>query len=511
MLEAIRVNRACGFCEKREWQVEYLIEGPSAYICNECVVTSTGLLEQKRHADANGGNEERVVRGFARAERRYAYEVVRSHFDPMIADELVTATRVFPARMRVDLQRALDDYLAAEGAQRFHGLHYRHSYETVPFAALLQTGHEPVTLAPANFEEIDVGETEPVRCLENGLWLLERDGIKLALHLTSRQEYGRKTGMQLEVAVPAGEQGERVTREIFRQAEAALQEARSYRGKVLSLELDERFSGQSVGVTVHRIDPVTREQIVLPARTLELLERNVVHFARSRAALARLGMPVKKGLLFYGPPGTGKTYTVRYLASALPDHTMLIITAEQVGLLKEYIALARLLQPSIVVIEDADLIARAREQMGSPCEEVLLNRLLNEMDGLREDAQIMFILTTNRPQALEEAIANRPGRIDQAIEFPLPDTNGRRQLAALYGRGLPLAPDLLDALAAKVGEVSPAFIKELMRRTAQLYVELGGTGSVAAELFDRALQEMVFRSGKLNVRLLGGDVTATAD
>jgi hypothetical protein len=343
------------------------------------------------------------------------------------------------------------------------------------------------------------------------LWLLERNGIKAAVHLTRRQEYGRNTGMQLEVAVPAGERGEELTREIFLQAEAALQQARSYRGKVLSLEADETFSGQAVGVTVHRIDAVARDNIVLPSQTLSLLERNVVQFVRSRAALAQLGMPVKKGLLFYGPPGTGKTYTVRYLASALPDHTTLLITAEQVGLLKEYIALARLLQPSIVVIEDADLIARNRDEMGSACEEVMLNRLLNEMDGLREDAEILFILTTNRPQALEDAIANRPGRIDQAIEFPLPDAAGRRRLAALYGRGLPVTAELLDTVAAKTGDVSPAFIKELMRRVAQLYAESGASSDVAVDLVDRALEEMVFRGGRLNVRLLGGDVRAAHD
>jgi len=350
-----------------------------------------------------------------------------------------------------------------------------------------------------------VGEDDPVRCLENALWLLERDGVKLAVYLTSRQEYGRKTGMQLEVAVPAGEQGERVTRNLFLSIDTALREASAYRGKVLSLKSEPR-TGQVLGVTVHRIDPVAREDIVLPGATLELLERNVVHFARSRAARTRLGMQVKKGLLFYGPPGTGKTYTVRYLASILPGHTTLIITAEDVSFLKEYMALARFLQPSIVVIEDADLIVRAREDMG-PCEEVLLNRLLNEMDGLQEDAEVLFILTTNRPEALEEAIANRPGRIDQVIEFPLPDANGRRQLAALYSRGLPVTAALLEAVSAKTGPVSPAFIKELMRRTAQLYAESEATGSVAVDLVDQALQEMVFRGGRLNVRLLGGDVT----
>jgi ATP-dependent 26S proteasome regulatory subunit len=132
-------------------------------------------------------------------------------------------------------------------------------------------------------------------------------------------------------------------------------------------------------------------------------------------------MATKKGLLFYGPPGTGKTHTIHYLASQLPGHTTLLITAEQVGLIDDYFQLARFLQPTMLVIEDVDLIARAREHMRSACEESLLNRLLNEMDGLREDAAILFVLTTNRPDQLEAALASRPGRIDQAIEFPLPN------------------------------------------------------------------------------------------
>jgi cell division protease FtsH len=61
-------------------------------------------------------------------------------------------------------------------------------------------------------------------------------------------------------------------------------------------------------------------------------------------------------------------------------------------------------------------------------EEVLLNKLLNEMDGLREDAEVLFILATNRPDQIEPALVSRPGRIDQAIEFPLPDEEGRAKL-----------------------------------------------------------------------------------
>src|SRR5207244_3965518 len=86
-----------------------------------------------------------------------------------------------------------------------------------------------------------------------------------------------------------------------------------------------------------------------------------------------------------------------------PGHTTLIITAEQIGLLGAYMSLARLLQPSMVVIEDVDLIARDRDDMG-PCEESMLNKLLNEMDGLKEDADILFVLTTNRPEDLDDML-----------------------------------------------------------------------------------------------------------
>ena len=145
----------------------------------------------------------------------------------------------------------------------------------------------------------------------------------------------------------------------------------------------------------------------------------------AREALKSMRFQTRKGLLFYGPPGTGKTHTIHYLASQFPNHTTLLVTAEQVGLIGEYFRLARFLQPSMMVIEDVDLIARERTQMRNGGEEVLLNRLLNEMDGLREDSEVLFILTTNRPDQIEPALVSRPGRIDQAIEFPLPD-DGRQ-------------------------------------------------------------------------------------
>lgn len=228
--------------------------------------------------------------------------------------------------------------------------------------------------------------------------------------------------------------------------------------------------------------------MILPESTLPLLERNVVRFVKQREQLSHFQQAMKKGLLFYGPPGTGKTHTIHYLARALEGHTTLLISAEQVGMLSEYMTLARLLQPSIVVMEDVDLIARDRANMNSPCEEVMLNKLLNEMDGLKEDADILFILTTNRPETLEAALASRPGRIDQAIEFPLPDEEGRSKLVKLYSKGISLPDEFISEIVRRTENVSASFIKELMRRTVQFHIEGGSSGDVSHEEIDNALE-----------------------
>jgi ATP-dependent 26S proteasome regulatory subunit len=166
-------------------------------------------------------------------------------------------------------------------------------------------------------------------------------------------------------------------------------------------------------------------------------------------------------------------------------------------------SLARLLQPAMVVIEDVDLIARDRNRMGA-CDEVLLNALLNEMDGLKQDADILFVLTTNRPEQLESALAGRPGRIDQAIEVPVPNDIGREKLVRLYGRGLPLGDAIVSEAAQRTKGVSAAFIKELMRRVAQASIARDGGTNVGSADISEALDDMLFAGGKLNVKLLGG-------
>jgi hypothetical protein len=431
-----------------------------------------------------------------------AEAALKRHFGKTRLHDLVTSSRTFPIAARVDTQFALDKLLDGSGVKLF-GVHRQYSHETLTFANLMQNIHDPAVISPLQYEEIDIGDTLPARCLRQGLWLAHFSETPYALLMSAAQSYGRTTGGHLEIAVPPGEMGANVSRQILGEIETLVKKTSSYRGKVISLEQPDRYTGQTGVLRVHKLRGVRREEVILPSKTLQLLDRNVKDFIAQREKLQKLGMPIKKGLLFYGPPGTGKTHTIHYLASLLPDHTTFLVTAEQVGLLDHYFQLARFLQPAMIVVEDVDLIARTREEMYGPCDESLLNKLLNEMDGLREDAAVLFVLTTNRPEHLEAALASRPGRVDQAIEFPLPDDQCRRQLVRLYACGLPLSDEVIESLVKKTKGASAAFIKELMRRAAQFNLQDGKNNSLTAKEVDSALDEMLFAGGSLNAKLLG--------
>ena len=432
----------------------------------------------------------------------YACDALSFHFTDTPPDQLVATSRMFPGHMRADVQMAVDK-LFFVSPLRFFGIHEQYRYETLSFAGLTRGGRNAHAIAPAQYYDVDVGEGAPVKCLNNGLWLCRTDSFNYAVVLSAHREHGSEAGTRVEIAVPIGTDGAAFVQACFTELERAVNDARCYRGKVLSLESDDGYSGRTRGVMVHKLPAVQREEVILPEATLKLLDRNVLGFVKNRPRLRQLGQSTRKGILLYGPPGTGKTHTIRYLASNLPGHTTLIITAEQVGLLAQYMNLARLLQPALVVIEDVDLIGREREQMGV-CEELSLNGLLNEMDGLKQDADILFVLTTNRPEQLENALAGRPGRIDQAIEVPVPNDIGRRKLVELYGRDLPLGDDVVSEATQRTDGVSAAFIKELMRRVAQASIARDGGTTVESNDISEALDDMLFAGGKLNVKLLGG-------
>jgi cell division protease FtsH len=435
---------------------------------------------------------------------RHLNQKVLAHFRPTSAEKLTIASRKFPLRLRADLHRALDAFLEEGITVRwFSGVLGGGHMETCDFASLLQGSVE--WTAP-QYNDVNTGDGEPIRCLRSGVWLVSDRRDRYAVLSGPGVEFssdGFKSFITLQVACRPGAAGEDFSKRLFAEVEKGVEQSSLYRGKIISLDANAEADGAGGDVTVHKLRQVQREDVILPQATLELLERNVVRFVEQRERLGRFGLARKKGVLFYGPPGTGKTHTIHYLAGALKGHTTLLISGENVGLLGEYMTIARLLQPSVVVIEDADLIARNRNDMQSACEEVMLNKLLNEMDGLKADADVIFILTTNRPEALEGALSGRPGRIDQAIEFPLPDGACRAKLVHLYSNRLRVPEEIVELIVRKTDGVSASFIKELMRRAAQFQLERDGVGDMNVEDVDGALQELLFSGGTLNRKLLG--------
>jgi ATP-dependent 26S proteasome regulatory subunit len=155
----------------------------------------------------------------------------------------------------------------------------------------------------------------------------------------------------------------------------------------------------------------------------------------------------------------------------------------------------------MVVMEDVDLVALDRDEYGS---NVLLFELLNEMDGMQSDLDVVFLLTTNRADRLEPALAARPGRVDLAVELPLPDAQGRTRLIHLYGRGMTLRAGNLAGIVDRTEGASPAFMRELLRRSALLASE-GTSGALVVEgrHLEGALDELTSDDSSLTGKLLG--------
>jgi ATP-dependent 26S proteasome regulatory subunit len=274
-----------------------------------------------------------------------------------------------------------------------------------------------------------------------------------------------------------------------------------YRGRVLELGSRHFHDDEGAPLTVRTLPQISRDRIVLPPGVLERIERQAFGIADHAERLRASGRHLRRGLLLHGPPGTGKTLTAMYLAAQMPGRTAVLLTGQSLGAVGASIDLATALQPAMVVLEDVDLVAMDRDYDET---NPILFELLNGMDGLDEDHDVLFVLTTNRADLLEPALATRPGRIDQAVELPLPDADGRRRLLELYGHGLELTLTGEEPLIAALEGVSPAFIRELLRRAALMVAEESeGVLAVGAEQLERALEELRHGADELTNALLG--------
>jgi len=351
---------------------------------------------------------------------------------------------------------------------------------------------------PVQYANIQLDGDKRLACVQGGLYLIKAEQRIVILMRPKGVEFGGGAGgVMLDIMTVDKALAEATMAELV----SAINRHNIYRGKILSIDKkDNPVATTGTGIKFHNVAPVERDKIILPEGLLKRIERQTVEVGQYSEALRAANRRMKRGILFHGKPGTGKTLTAMYLASAMKERTVLVLTGRSLGLIESSCELARWLAPSMVIIEDVDLIAEDRTHAAnSP----VMFELLNQMDGINDDVDVLFLLTTNRPEILEPALAARPGRVDQAYEIPLPDVECRRRLFELYGKGLTMELQNQDLYIKRTAGASGAFINELMRKAALFAAPDGSPIVVKDKHMDEALHELVIVGGTLTKSLLG--------
>jgi hypothetical protein len=448
----------------------------------------------------------RAVIGAARVDQRPQLSTILADHLGAAAHDVVEEN--WPAYDHVNVQAGLDAWLARPGRSfELVGVISEHG-QPVELAGLLSTARSgnPFGPRPGNAATVNVacgpdGEVRP--CVRCGLYLVtESDHRTAVLVRAPMPEFGRSDA-SVQVVSTDAEAAALAAAEI----RSAALENNVFRGQVLSFGQEVFGHGQTL-LQFHRRPTMGAEQLILAPEALAQVQRQVVGVARHKRQLLAAGQHLKRGLLLYGPPGVGKTHTVRYLTSSLTGTTVLQLTGGALHLIAEACSVARTLQPAMLVVEDVDLIAEDRGM--HPGQHPLLFQLLNEMDGLAEDADVVFVLTTNRADLLEPALAARPGRVDQAVALDLPDIEARRALFELYRGAMPVDRSGLDEVMARTEGVTASFLKELLRRAALLAAARTPEDSaldVSAGDVSAALDELLDTRNAMTRALLGSGGT----
>jgi ATPase family associated with various cellular activities (AAA) len=366
-------------------------------------------------------------------------------------------TRELAPFEHVNLQTALDAWSVREGRTvQVRGIALPPHYGGLSLQQLVAgEGLPPLRLTAPALTDLPNGPGSTLGCLRLALLLVaDQHGRYVMMIQAPNEHHG---ALEIEVAGLPVDLAQRLLAEL----DQLRAELNVYRGHLLDVSL----SPGGVALTFAGPPGLSRDDVVLPPAVLARVERHALGVASHRAALLAAGQHLKRGLLLYGPPGTGKTHTMRYLLGQMGDYTRLVLTGRSLVAVGAVTDLARALQPAVIVLEDVDLVAEERS-MGPASSPVLFD-LLDAMDGAAPDADLLFLLTTNRADLLEPALAARPGRVDVAVEIALPDAPARERLLRLYGQGVPLAltEDDVNLAVERTDGTTASFLKELIRRS----------------------------------------------
>jgi hypothetical protein len=406
-------------------------------------------------------------------------------------------SRQLPVFEHVNLQTALDDWISQPGRSvAMHGITIPPHHGSVGLQQLVSgQGIPPLRLSAPPLVDLPNGPGSTLACvLLAALLVTDQRGSYVVMVVGPSEHEQRLT---VEVAgLPVN-----VAQAVLADLDELRNRLNVYRGHVLDVSISPMGG---VALAFAEVPTTARADVVLPEIVLSRVERHALGVAAHRAALLEAGQHLKRGLLLFGPPGTGKTHTTRYLIGQLGGYTRLMLTGRALHAIGSAAELARTLQPAVLVLEDVDLVAEDRS-FGPGSSPVLFD-LLDAMDGAAADADLLFVLTTNRSDLLEPALAARPGRVDVAVEIDLPDADARRRLFALYARAVPtdLSDVEINTIVERTDGVTASFLKELLRRAVlEALHEHTPLRTVTATHTTQALDDLLDSAQQVTRSLLG--------
>jgi hypothetical protein len=204
------------------------------------------------------------------------------------------------------------------------------------------------------------------------------------------------------------------------------------------------------------------EGIVLSPDKKHTIERNVINFIKNIEDYKQMRLPTSRGILISGPPGTGKTLLCETIMNEAKS-TVIYVTSDSVektGDIKEIYKTARLLAPSIVIVEDIDTLGALDRREGG--NHPLLGEFLNCLNGVGTNEGVITIATTNYPKHLDVALVDRPGRIDLRIELGLPEPELREHIFKKYLKEMKTEKLNYKPIVKKSEGLSGAYIREVV-------------------------------------------------
>jgi AAA+ superfamily predicted ATPase len=155
---------------------------------------------------------------------------------------------------------------------------------------------------------------------------------------------------------------------------------------------------------------------------------------RNREKLKAEGLSIKRGLLLSGPPGDGKSTAIECFVNEIAGEASVIIV-EAVEHIRAVYHLAQTLAPSVVILEDLDLMTKSRQNpyaYAAISKDDVTGELLQVLSGGSAYADIVTIATTNHPEAIDEALSKRAGRFDAHIRVGYPGDAEKQRILDLY-------------------------------------------------------------------------------